>query len=215
MKQGLFISFEGIEGSGKSTQARLLAEALEKEGHATVLTEEPGGTEISQAIRGLLLDARHRAMDAVAELLLYAAARRQHVKELILPSLAGGKVVITDRFSDSTFAYQGEGRGLDLALIEVIDAAATGGIKPHLTLLLDMDVEAGLRRNRKAEKSDRFELEAVAFHERVRKGYLKIQKAEPARVRLISAEGPLEDVQRAVLAAAMDFITSRKDVARD
>lgn len=211
MKQGLFISFEGIEGSGKSTQARLLAEALEKEGCATVLTEEPGGTEISQAIRGLLLDVRHGAMDPVAELFLYAAARRQHVTELIAPSLAGGKVVITDRFSDSTRAYQGDGRGLDPAVIEAIDDAATGGLRPHLTLLLDMDVEAGLRRNRKAEKSDRFELEAVAFHERVRRGYLKIQKAEPARVRLISAEGAIDEVRRAVLAAAMGFIKSRED----
>lgn len=198
MGGGLFISLEGIEGTGKSTQTRILADAIRESGREVVLTVEPGGTDISRAIRGLLLDVNHGAMDAMTELLLYAAARRQHMAELILPALGRGAVVVTDRFSDSTVAYQGYARGLDMSLIQKLDGMVTGGMRPNLTLLLDMDVETGLRRNKGAGKVDRLELEDVAFHKRVREGFLSIAKAEPARVKVIDASGSLDDVARKI-----------------
>lgn len=207
--KGVFISLEGIEGTGKSTQARLLSEALEKKGFKTVLTAEPGGTAISLGIRELLLDKAHRGMDPVTELFLYSAARRQHLVEVIHPALAEGRVVITDRFSDSTRAYQGHARGLDLALIEDLDAVVTGGLRPHLTLLLDVDVETGLRRNREAEKVDRLELEDIAFHERVREGFLSIAQAEPERVRIIDAKDGVAGVSEAVLRVVENFLEER------
>lgn len=197
--KGLFISFEGIEGTGKSTQARLLADYLRAKGAAGVLTEEPGGTAIGRKIREVLLSVEHGGMDPVAELLLYAASRRQHMSELILPSLKKGLTVITDRFSDSTRAYQGYGRGLPLELIDSLDRAVTGGLRPDLTLLLDLDVEAGLMRNRKVNKVDRLELEDVRFHKKVREGYLAIMEAEPERVRLIDASGAVEAVHAEVV----------------
>ncbi len=209
MKKGIFISFEGIEGTGKSTQARLLRDWLEGQGMEAVLTREPGGTEIGKGIRGVLLSEEHGAMDPVTELLLYAADRRQHIKEIVLPSLQQGLVVITDRFSDSTRAYQGSARGLDLKLLDVLDGAATGGLKPDLTLVMDMDVREGLLRNQNANKRDRLELEDVAFHERVRAGFLDIQKAEPERVRLVDATGTVEDVHAGVLEAVGEFLKGR------
>lgn len=207
--RGAFISFEGIEGTGKSTQAGLLAGALEKKGLKALLTAEPGGTAIGSRIREVLLCVEHGAMDPVTELLLYAASRRQHLAELIIPALNEGRVVITDRFSDSTTAYQGYGRGLDLGLIDTLDRAVTGGLRPGLTVLLDMDVEAGLRRNRHINKVDRLELEDVEFHERVREGYRAIGKAEPRRVKLLDASGTVEEVHRAVMALAEDFLGKR------
>jgi len=209
VKKGIFISFEGIEGTGKSTQARLLRDWLEGQGMEAVLTREPGGTEIGKGIRGVLLSEEHGAMDPVTELLLYAADRRQHIKEIVLPSLQQGLVVITDRFSDSTRAYQGSARGLDLKLLDVLDGAATGGLKPDLTLVMDMDVREGLLRNQNANKRDRLELEDVAFHERVRAGFLDIQKAEPERVRLVDATGTVEDVHAGVLEAVGEFLKGR------
>jgi len=209
MGKGLFISFEGIEGTGKSTQARLLRDWFEAEGTEAVLTREPGGTEIGKGIRGVLLDKNHGKMDPVAELLLYASDRRQHMYEEIIPSLLRGLVVITDRFSDSTRAYQGHARGLDEKLIDDLDSIATGGMKPDLTLLLDMDVRAGLLRNRNAQKSDRLELEDVAFHERVREGFLNIQGAEPRRVKLIDASGTVDEVHARVVEAVREFLKAR------
>jgi dTMP kinase len=200
--KGLFISFEGIEGTGKSTQARLLADYLRAKGAASVLTEEPGGTAIGRKIREVLLSVEHGGMDPVAELLLYAASRRQHMSELILPSLGKGLTVITDRFSDSTRAYQGYGRGLPLELIDSLDRAVTGGLRPDLTLLLDLDVRTGLMRNRRVNKVDRLELEDIRFHEKVREGYLAIREAEPERVRLIDASGGIEAVHAEVVRVA-------------
>lgn len=207
--KGLFISFEGIEGTGKSTQARLLRDWLETEGTEAVLTREPGGTEIGESIRQVLLDKDHAKMNPVTELLLYAADRKQHMAEEIVPSLERGLVVITDRFSDSTRAYQGHARGLDAKLIDDLDRAATGGTKPDLTLLLDMDVRAGLSRNRKANKSDRLELEEVAFHEKVREGFIEIQRAEPERVKLIDATGTVDEVHARVVEAVKEFLKGR------
>ncbi len=197
---GLFISFEGVEGSGKSTQAKMAADALIKEGRPVVLTAEPGGTPISLSIREVLLDSSHGAMEPVTELLLYAAARRQHLYELILPALDEGKVVITDRFSDSTSAYQGTGRGLEMGLIAELDRMVTGGLKPDLTLIFDIDVEEGLMRNRGAGKRDRLELEDVEFHKRVREGFLDIANNEPERVRLVQVGGDKDEVHEKVMA---------------
>jgi dTMP kinase len=207
--KGVFISFEGIEGSGKSTQARLLSDFLKTKGIDSVLTQEPGGTPIGAEIRQLLLSTKHTRMDSVTELLLYAASRRQHIKEVIIPALEKGLVVITDRFSDSTKAYQGYGRGLSLELIDSLDRTATGGLKPDLTLLLDIDVKSGLQRNRKANKMDRLELEEITFHEKVRNGYLAIQKAEPERIKLLDASDSIEQVHNAVTDAVMKFISKR------
>jgi len=144
MKKGIFISLEGIEGTGKSTQAKMLAGYLSKKGYDAVLTEEPGGTPISREIRRVLLSTKHDMMDSMAELLLYNAARIQHIKEKILPAIERGKIVITDRFSDSTITYQGYGRGISLKLIDSLDKIATGAMRPDLTILLDLDVKTGL-----------------------------------------------------------------------
>lgn len=196
--RGLFITLEGIEGTGKTTQARLLEEYLNEEGYATVLTEEPGGTAIGRKIRDVLLAVEHKEMQPVTELLLYNACRCQHLHDVIVPGLRAGKIVISDRFTDSTRAYQGYARGIDLALTEKLDGIATGGVKPDLTLLLDTDVEIGLRRNRKAQKIDRLELEDIAFHQRVRSGYLDLAHKEPVRISVIAASGDVEEIQRRI-----------------
>lgn len=172
--KGKFISFEGIEGTGKSTQARLLCEYLISKGFQALLTEEPGGTPISLRIREVLLSVDHMNMTPLTELLLYNAARTQHISEVILPSKDKGKIVITDRFTDSTYAYQGYGRGIDLKLLDDIDRMATGRIRPDLTILLDLDVETGLKRNRGINKTDRLELEDIEFHQRVRRVILSL-----------------------------------------
>jgi dTMP kinase len=191
----LFISLEGIEGTGKTTQAKLLAEHLSGKGHSAVVTEEPGGTSIGLRIREVLLKVEHSEMDSLTELLLYSASRCQHIHQLILPSLEAGKVVITDRFSDSTLAYQGYGRGIDPDLIETLDRLVTGGLKPDLTLLLDIDVETGLKRNKGANKVDRLELEDVAFHRKVRAGYLEIARREPGRIKVVDASGDIDEIK--------------------
>ncbi len=198
-KLGIFISLEGIEGTGKSTQARLLSEYLSKKGYKTVLTEEPGGTPISRQIRKILLSTKHNKMDYMAELLLYNAARAQHIKEKILPAINSGKIVITDRFSDSTVAYQGYGRGISLKLINSLDKVATGGIRPDVTLLLDLDVETGLMRNKHINKIDRLELEDIEFHRKVRKGYLKLAAEEPERIKLIKASNGIDAIHRKIV----------------
>ncbi|MCL5422238.1 MAG: dTMP kinase [Nitrospirae bacterium] len=206
--KGFFISLEGIEGTGKTTQAKLLAEYLSGKGYSTVVTEEPGGTSIGLRIREVLLKVEHSEMHSLTELLLYNASRCQHIHELILPSLDAGKVVITDRFSDSTLAYQGYGRGLDLNLIETLDRIVTSGLKPDLTLLLDIDVETGLRRNRGANKVDRLELEDIAFHRKVKAGYLEIARREQERIKVVDASGGIGEIQRRIVEVVDAFITA-------
>jgi dTMP kinase len=171
-----------------------------------VQTAEPGGTQISLKIRELLLSLDSRGMDHVTELLLYNAARVQHIKEVIAPALARGEIVITDRFSDSTLAYQGYGRGIDRQVIDALDAVATSCMRPDLTLLLDVDVETGLRRNKEMNKNDRLELEDVAFHQRVRRGFHEIAAAEPERVRVIPCTESIEAVHQAVRDAVTPFL---------
>lgn len=198
LPKGLFISFEGIEGSGKTTQAAFLAKRLAAEGYDALLTYEPGGTVVGRKIREVLLQPEHMEMSHITELLLYNADRAQHLSETILPALGEGKVVITDRFTDSTVAYQGYGRGIDLQLIMSIDGHATGGIRPDLTILFDLDAEAGLTRNRGINKVDRLELEDIAFHRKVREGFLRIAELEPERVKLVDASMSVEDVKNKV-----------------
>jgi dTMP kinase len=194
-RTGFFISLEGIEGTGKTTQASFLAERLSKAGFDVVLTQEPGGTVIGNRIREILLLPDHKEMSFMTELLLYNAARAQLLSEKIGPALKDGKIVITDRFSDSTIAYQGYGRRIDPALITALDAIATGGIKPDLTLLFDLDIETGLRRNQKINKVDRLELEDIEFHQRVMKGFREIAKKDPPRVKIIDASTSLDKVR--------------------
>jgi dTMP kinase len=191
----LFITFEGPEGAGKTTQIKKLASYLESEQKNVVLTREPGGTGISEAIRGILLDAGNKLMDDRTELLLYAAARAQHVREVIIPALGSDKIVICDRFSDSTLAYQGYGRGLDIDLISKLNAIATDGLKPDLTILLDIDVKVGLQRVENIRLGfDRLEGERLEFHEKVRQGFLTLAEQNPKRIRVISAEQTAEEI---------------------
>jgi len=207
--KGKFISFEGIEGTGKSTQAKLLQQGLLGLGHEVTLTEEPGGTLISLRIREILLSVDHTNMKPLTELLLYNAARAQHIEEVILPALNRGAVVITDRFTDSTFAYQGYGRGIDLKLLESIDRIATNGLRPDMTMLLDLDVETGLKRNRRINKTDRLELEDVEFHERVRKGYHELAAKEPERIKVLDASVGIEELKIIIARIIPDFIGRR------
>jgi dTMP kinase len=197
--KGTFISFEGIEGTGKSTQAKLLYNYLREKEADVILTEEPGGTQISVKIREVLLSVEHKEMSPLTELLLYNASRAQHIQEVIMPALDRGAIVITDRFADSTLAYQGYGRGLDLQLIDSIDLIATGRLKPDITLLLDLDVQTGLKRNRGINKTDRLELEDVAFHERVRNGYHMLAAKEPTRIKLISVTAGIDEIHRSII----------------
>jgi dTMP kinase len=193
----MFITFEGPEGSGKSTQIRLLAAALAAgSDRPIIVTREPGGTPIGDQIRATLHDVANRAMTAEAEILLYAAARAQHVGELIRPNLEQGAIVLCDRFYDSTTAYQGYGRGLDLSWLQRITTFATGGLVPDLTLLLDLDVEQGLaRRVANAEEMNRLDLEAVSFHQRVRAGYHALVAQEPQRWVVVDANRPIPAIQ--------------------
>lgn len=193
-----FISFEGIEGSGKSTQTKILAEHLRSKGYNVITTVEPGGTSIGQKIRSLLLEPENH-MDPLTELLLYYASRAQHAREVIYPALLKNTVVITDRFTDSTVAYQGYARGLDLSIINSLDDIVVPDLKPLITVLLDLEVEEGLRRNRHAQKEDRFELETIEFHDRVRKGFLQIAAEEPERVKKIDASRKAVEVSKDVM----------------
>ena len=206
--KGIFISFEGIEGTGKSTQAKLLYQWLFGKRYEVILTEEPGGTQIGLRIRELLLSVEHKGMTSLTELLLYNSSRAQHIHQVIIPAIRRGAVVITDRFSDSTVAYQGYGRGIDLNLIDSIDKIATGNMRPDLTLLLDLDVEIGLKRNREINKTDRLELEDLEFHRRVRSGYHEIAARERKRIKLIDASGGIEEIQDRIVGVVTDFIRS-------
>lgn len=207
MKRGIFISFEGIEGSGKTTQARLLYDYLCGKGLDPVLTEEPGGTDIGREIRKILLSPAHFNMHPVTELLLYNASRCQLINELILPAIKSGRIVITDRFSDSTHAYQGWGRGLNRDIINRIDEIATAGLRPDITILIDVDVDIGLRRNRKANKVDRLELEEIEFHRKVRNGYLEIARQYPSRIKIIDGSKGIEDIHRQVISEMESILT--------
>ena len=199
---GRFITLEGPDGSGKTTQAHLLVEWLRDQGHDVLHTREPGGTEISDQIRDVLHDSGNTAMDPRTEFLLYSASRAQHVSELILPSLAAGKLVVSDRYADSSLAYQGYGRGLDLEMLQKITDFATQGLKPDLTLYFDIAPGEGLQRRLiSGEEWNRMDAEALAFHRRVRAGYLELAAAEEDRWVILDANRPIEAVQSDVRAA--------------
>ncbi len=194
---GLFIAFEGPEGSGKTTQIQLLAGWLRGFGLNVLTTREPGGTRIGDAVRQVLLDRQHTEMQPEAEILLFSAARAQIVGEVIRPQLRAGGVVLCDRFSDSTLAYQGYGRRLDLAALRLITAFATGNLRPDRVIYLDLPVAEGLRRKQGGDGSEwnRMECEEQEFHERVRRGYLALAAAEPERWLVIDGLAPVAAIQ--------------------
>ena len=192
--KGLFVTMEGVEGSGKSTQIALLKDYLQTKGRSVDVTREPGGTPIGEAVRTVLLDPANDAMDSMAELLLYEAARAQHVAQLIRPALDRGAIVICDRFSDSTTAYQGAGRGLSKEDMDRLHGLATRGLVPDLTILIDLPVAEGLSRAKRYRDGDRIELEPEEFHERVRQAFLRLAKDEPDRVKIVDGLLPMEKV---------------------
>jgi dTMP kinase len=195
----MLITLEGPEGSGKTTQIELLVAWLGEQGYDAVLTREPGGTDIGNQIRDVIHDPANTGMAATAEILLYSADRAQHVVECIAPLLAECKIVVSDRYYDSTLAYQGYGRGLDLEALRAITAFATGGLKPDLTLYLDIAPEKGLeRRQMGGGEWNRLDAEALEFHQRVREGYMELIEQEPERWVVIDAAGPVEEVQREI-----------------
>lgn len=200
-KRGLFLTLEGAEGVGKSTNIEFITQHLEQRGIEYVLTREPGGTDLAEQIRSLLLAVREESMSELTELLLVFAARAQHLNKLVEPALAAGKWVVCDRFTDATFAYQGAGRGLSVDLIEQLQTLVQGALRPDLTLILDLDPEIGMERASKRGELDRFELEQQSFFRKVRQGYLDIAEAEPNRCIVIDASQPLEDVKINLLAA--------------
>ena len=210
----LFLTFEGGEGSGKSTQIKLLSDALLARGLPCLLTREPGGTEIGVEIRKILLDGQNHHLNDLAELLLYTADRAQHIAETIRPALAAGKIVLCDRFADATVAYQGFGRQLDPSLIAKLNDLATGGLKPNRTFLLDLPIPVGLRRAQaRLEKQNssegRFEAEALSFHEAVRQGYLSLAQAEAKRFLVIDANAEIEIIHQQILDEIATLLDAR------
>jgi len=203
--QGYFITFEGGEGGGKSTQSKLLAEALKAKGHDIVLTREPGGAPGAEAIRALLVQGDVSRWDGLTETLLHYAARRDHVAQTVWPAMSAGKIVISDRFADSTMAYQGYGHELDRAAVSAIHTATLGAFKPNLTLILDLPPDAGLKRAmarpgmHSSAAEDRYERMGEAFHNRLRQGFLEIAKAEPTRCKVIDASRSVEAIHADVL----------------
>ena len=197
---GYFITFEGVEGCGKTTQIKLLSELLLARGMRTVLTREPGGCPIADKIRAILLDAENSTLFPLPELMLYAAARAQHVKEVISPALECGKIVLCDRFCDATLAYQSFGRGIDRSVINNLNLLACQGVFPNLTILVDCDPLVGLDRARlrieatSGPREERFELEELAFHQRVRAGYLQLAADEPKRFLIIDGSDSIERI---------------------
>ena len=213
MARGFFITLEGVEGSGKTTQAATLADALRNEGRAVIVTHEPGDTRAGEAIRKIFLDPEI-SLDIASELLLVLADRAQHVREKLRPGVEAGNVVISDRYSDSTVAYQGYGRGFDLPLLRQLNQLATAGMIPDLTIVLDCPAEVGIARTRervkgKPHKFDRFESEMLEFHRRVREGFLAAAKGEPERVKIIDSQQSYETVTAEILAAVHQLIEAR------
>ena len=199
--RGHFVTVEGIEGAGKSTQMDAIRQFLEERGIRVVMTREPGGTPLSEAVRTLLLDPDNRGMSPATELLLVFAARAEHLHKVIRPALESGHWVLSDRFTDATFAYQGGGRGIEAARIATLEEWVQGRLRPDLTLLLDVPVEAGMSRIAGRGQRDRFEREDREFFQRIRNSYLQRAAAEPQRFRRIDASAPVQQVSREALAA--------------
>ena len=210
---GKFITFEGIDGSGKSTQLRMLANELRIRGYNVLPTMEPGGTPLGRRLREAFLETEE-TVAPLAELLLFAADRAQHVNFLVKPAVAEGKIVVSDRFADATFAYQGAGRGFPETIVNQVIELATGGLKPDLTLFFDLPVQIALTRtalrNDAGEQKNRMDKENTAFYERVRESYLQIAANEPERFRVIDAEGSTSEIQTRVVEIVAEFLENRK-----
>lgn len=210
---GYFITFEGVEGCGKTTQIRNLADSLTAAGYSTLLTREPGGCQISDKIRTILLDADNHRMEPLTELLLYAAARAQHVAEVIVPAINSDSIVLCDRFTDATIAYQHCGRGIDRSTIDELNRMACQTVRPDLTVLIDCDVETGLARAKSrmdassGPREERFELETISFHQRVRDGYLDLAASEPHRFLTVSASGSIDEISRTIAQRVQERLT--------
>lgn len=203
---GFFITFEGVEGSGKSTQMEMLKGYLEARGEDVLALREPGGTLLGEKVRGILLNSSDEPVDPMAELFLYEACRAQVVANVIRPALKSGRTVICDRFTDSTLAYQGYARGLPLDAVREMNERATGGLAPGLTILIDLSPEEGLKRawarinGKRGSLEDRFEKESVLFHKKVREGYLKIAESESTRVRVVDGAREIPVIHRDICA---------------
>jgi dTMP kinase len=209
-RKGAFLTLEGPEGSGKSTQIFYLAATLRKAGYRVTATREPGGTKIAEAIRNTLLSATSdEPITAQTEALLVLGARSQHVAHLIAPALGRGSVVLCDRFADSTFAYQGHGRGLSLAWLRAANRTATGGLMPDLTLLLDVPASVGLKRRGRARNRNRLDRESMSFHRRVRRGFLRLALQTPRRIKVINAARPTEAVRAEIEALVLGWLRTR------
>ncbi|KRT75721.1 MAG: tmk, thymidylate kinase, dTMP kinase [Armatimonadetes bacterium CSP1-3] len=213
--RGFFITLEGPDGAGKGTQGRRLVEHLRRAAVDVLNPREPGGTSIGERIRRVLLDDTHREMAPETEMLLFAASRAQFVREVVRPALARGTTVLSERYVDASLAYQGFGRGLDVALVRTVNDVATGGLLPDLTLLLDIDPPVGLERVQAAGRAgaaggDRLEQETLAFHQRVRAGFLQLARESPKRFVVIDAQGDVERVHREVVRAVDGLLAGRK-----
>lgn len=198
---GVFVSFEGPEGAGKSTQAARLAASLEAAGYSVVRTREPGGTPLGDRVRQVVLLEPDLEVAPLTEFLLYSASRHQLVTDVIRPALQEGSVVVCDRFADSSLAYQGAGRGLNPELVREVTWEATGGLRPHVTVLLDLEPRLGLRRAAAKGSLDRLERADLGFHQRVRRAFLRLAEAEPDRFLVVDATRPQDEIADAILAA--------------
>lgn len=213
---GMFITFEGCEGSGKSTHSEKIYQNLIKKGYPVLLTHEPGGTKISDKIRELLLTKGEGELENIvpnAELMLYLASRSQHIEELILPALKAGKIILCDRFSDATIAYQGYGRGVDMEILLQVNNFVSHNIKPDFTILLDIEPKLGIERSKRIKKPyasegelDRMESQSIKFHNAVRKGYLEIAKKEPDRVKVFDTSENIDDIFNQIMECILNKI---------
>jgi dTMP kinase len=217
----MFITLEGIEGSGKTTQSKNIVTFLQSRGRDCIMTREPGGTAIGKKIRAILLDPENNDLDPLTELLLYEADRAQHISSIVKPRLCAGKTVVCDRFCDATTVYQGFARGLDIGLIQRLHDLVLKGLKPDITILLDLPPEVGLNRAWEQIKSGartnreiRFEKEALEFHERVRAGYLELARLEPERFRVVDAARDKDQVQKEIVKILSFFIRRQESVDR-
>jgi len=211
---GIFLSFEGIDGCGKTTQLEGMAARLRAAGIEPVIAQEPGGTRLGGKIRELLLDSANAELQPIPELLLYFASRAQNIAEVIRPALEAGRVVLSDRFTDATVAYQGYGRDLGVKTVRQVEEVACQGVRPDLTLWLDIDPEVGLERARRrndtqATDEGRMEQEDLEFYKKVRKGYIAIHQAEPRRIRRIDAGGTIEEIARSINEVVSPALTAR------
>jgi dTMP kinase len=206
MQNALFITLEGVEGAGKSSLMDYISELFSNAGHQVIQTREPGGTKTGEQIRDILLDSNNIGLESSTELLLMFAARMQHIEEVIKPALASGQIVICDRFTDASYAYQGGGRGIEESRIQALEDWVQEGLKPDLTLLFDLDVEVGLRRAGKRSQADRFEQEDILFFERIRSCYLERANKEPTRFRIIDSGESLENVKQQIEKVLQDLL---------